>query len=1147
MMLKKFAARNPIRFAVILFLCALLLVAGAELIQHQSSSFRQTLISSAEKKLIDLEKDMKSSLDKLKILKTEEEYHNFFLHTGLENSGLSFFVCEGEKIIYWSDNEPVVSVKDISNSKNGKLLSLPNGDFLSYSISQQGKKYIGLILLRHNYDYENKYLVNGFNPALKLSAAFVTKTEGSLDFHLPNNVVAYHLSAENFSETENRLAKWMYLSALLLCFIGLHILIRYYFRRPLLTGGVFIFIVWLLRTLMIAYKLPGEFYKLQMFSPQYYASSFYFNSLGDLLINAFIFLLVAINLYDVCNKIKSTILHIDISVVMVVGLAISFHFLITGLILNSQISFDVNTPLEMSEFSIWAFAAISILLITFLFFIATVLRLLVGYKITSGHAWIGIALCALYSSVVLKELNCFKEQESRKLLAQKIGVRQDHVAEYLFDEAGKKMQNDTVIAGLIEKKENVFAYISQKYLNGYLARFESNLFVYRENDFVTAVDGKTLNYFQQMADDGKPTFGRNLVFLNSENGRSSYLAFIPIKNLSSLKYTLVILMKARFLQTEEGFPELFMSGQSQENVFPQEYSFARYSDSSLIYEYGDFTYSLTNKDFRKSGEEFSFVDLNNFNHLIYPVNTSSVIIVSKPIENIFTVFTLFSWMFAFSGISALLIYVVSILFSLKITFSWNLMRRIQVSVVLVVVLSFILVGAGTVIYIDKKYQNDERKSISDQVNALWFMMSEDALPYLNSNSTFELDNVLNKIVNNTNIDFNLFNSSGELLYSSQPKIFDQNIVSRRMNPEALFEIKKNQLTQFINPENAGKLKYISAYAPITNKNGEVKAYLSLPYFEKQNELNKEVSGFLSALLNIYVFLLAIAVFVTIIISSRITKPLLLIQEKMSKVRLGSINEKIAYERKDEIGQLVHEYNRMLEELASSVDKLAQSERETAWREMAKQVAHEIKNPLTPMKLSVQHLQRTLKLNDDKDKDFVSRISETLIQQIDTLSSIATSFSDFAKMPHAIPEKLNLILLITPIVDLYREVPNLEIHLSGEKEEHYVLADKDYLNRIFSNILKNALQAIPDSRIGKIAIDVRNMENDVQIEISDNGNGIPDDKKERIFIPNFTTKSSGMGLGLAMVKNLVEQTGGKVWFTTDVNVGTTFFINLPKIT
>ncbi len=1145
MMLKRLTGSNSVKIAFVLFLAALLLAGGAEIAQHQNASIGKSLLSKAETKLKDLEQEMKSSLEMIKVFKTEDEFHDFSLHSGFEDNGFSFYVLKNNKIIYWSNNEPVVTDEDLTSNVQGKFLSLPNGDFLLYSIANGDQKYIGLILLRHNYDYENKYLVNGFNKTLDLSSSFIAGSTGTLEFHLPNGKVAYHLSYENVNDSENGKAKWMYFFALLFCFIGLHLLMRYYFRKSLIAGGTFVVLIWIIRTLAIAYKIPDEFYNLQIFSPQYYASSFYFNSLGDLLINAIIFLLIAINLYDTCKKVKSSIGNVIASIALLIFLAISFHFLVTGLIINSQISFDVNTPLEMSEFSIWAFAAISLLLITFLFAVAIVLRLLKGYQITSGHAWIGIALCALYSSFVLDNLNCFKEQESRKLLAQKIGVRQDHVAEYLFDEAGKKMQIDTAIVDLVEKNENVLAYISQKYLNGYLARFESSVFAFPSNDSLAVSEGKTFSYFQQMADNGKPTFGRNLVFLSGENGRSSYLAFVPLGNPNSSKYTLVVLMNARFLQTEEGFPELFMSGQSQENIFPKKYSFARYSDLALIYEYGSYTYSLTEKDFRKTLDEFSFIELNGYNHLVYRMTASSAIVVSRPIENIFTLITLFSWMFAFSGILAFLIYVLSIILSPKISFTWNLMRRIQVSVVSVVVLSFILVGAGTVIYIDKKYQDDENKSISDQVNALWFMISENATSLLSGQNYTELDGALDRIVSNTNIDFNLFDSRGELLYSSQPKIYDQNIVSQRMNPEALFEIKRNQLTQFINPESVGQLKYISGYAPITDRDGKVRAYLSLPYFEKQNELNKEVSGFLSALLNIYVFLLAIAVLVTVIISSRITKPLLLIQEKMSGVRLGSINEKIAYQRNDEIGQLVHEYNRMLEELATSADKLAQSERESAWREMAKQVAHEIKNPLTPMKLSVQHLQRTLQHKDEQSREFVNRVSETLIQQIDTLSSIATSFSDFAKMPQAQPEKLDLLNVITPIVDLYREIPNLEIALEQPTELYFVLADKDHLNRIFSNILKNALQAIPQERKGKIAIDIKNTANDIRIEISDNGSGIPDDKKDKIFIPNFTTKSSGMGLGLAMVKNLVEQCGGKVWFTTQVNVGTTFYIDLPK--
>ncbi len=1135
-------SQKPFRNGFILLIVALFLAASAEFLQHRFLSDASEAISKSEKKLVDLNSQMIAALEELKKLQTEDQYHNFFLHSGFKDLGFSFYISRNNKLIYWSDNEPVVSGNKIFSNETGKILSLPNGDFQTFS-DQKGKlKYAGLILLRHNYDYQNKYLINDFNSALNLPASIsVAKGKGFV-FHLPNGEPAFQLTNDSYLDQDSKLLQILYMLALFLSVVAFHLIIRNTFKKPIRYAVFLLSLTLALRTLLLIYKIPDELYKLPIFNPQLYASSFYFNSLGDLLINSLFFLLVAINLYDVVVKGNPSLFLKTILVAGLIIIGYVFHLLITGIIINSQISFDVNSPLEMSRFSIWAFVGIAILIITFLFFAASLIKYFSGHKIYTGQAWIAIAICSVYASVNLNELNKFKEHEDRKLLAQKISARQDHVAEYLIDEVRKKLESDTDIVKLTNKNIDIANYISQKYLNGYLARFESEIYSYSDNDSVLRKDIPSLDYLRKLAVKGKYTSGKDLYFLNNDNGTYTYISFVRPNRIDKSSSTVAILLTARFLQTKEGFPELFISGNSGENILPAEYSIARYSGNSLIYEYGSFTYSLSDKDFVNSIDEFTFVDSHEYTHLVYKLNANSTIIVSKPKETIFTLLTLFSWMFGFIGICSFIIFILSFILFSDQNFSWNLTRRIQVSVVMVVVLSFILVGTGTVIYIDKKYQNDERKSISDQVNALWFLITEQAVPVLNANNNDGLNDLLSRIVNSTNIDFNLFDAGGELLFSSQPKIYDQNIISRRMNPEAFFEIKQNQLTQYIHPENAGNLNYISAYAPVTDHNGLVKAYLCLPYFEKQNELNREVTGFLSALLNIYVFLLAIAVLVTVIISSRITKPLLLIQEKMSNVRLGSINEKIAYARKDEIGELVHEYNRMLEELAISADKLAKSEREMAWREMAKQVAHEIKNPLTPMKLSVQHLQRTLQHQNEKDREFVNRISDTLIQQIDTLSNIATAFSDFAKMPQASPSLINSDHVLLPLVDLYREIPELVINVTGSGE--IVLADKDYLNRIFSNILKNALQAIPDDRKGEIAIDTKKVGNDVQITISDNGIGIPDNKKALIFVPNFTTKSSGMGLGLAMAKDLIDQSGGTITFISEDGKGSSFVVSLP---
>ncbi|MEM9025108.1 MAG: ATP-binding protein, partial [Bacteroidota bacterium] len=291
---------------------------------------------------------------------------------------------------------------------------------------------------------------------------------------------------------------------------------------------------------------------------------------------------------------------------------------------------------------------------------------------------------------------------------------------------------------------------------------------------------------------------------------------------------------------------------------------------------------------------------------------------------------------------------------------------------------------------------------------------------------------------------------------------------------------------------------------------------------------------------------AVSVVAALLISNFITQPLRLIQNMLSRVELGKVNKPIEYDGQDEIGRLVAVYNKKVTELEQSAELLARSERESAWREMAKQVAHEIKNPLTPMKLSVQHLLRSYKDNPENWGDRLSRFSTTIIEQIDTLSVIASEFSNFAKMPKAVNERLNLREVLSNSVDLFRDQPGLVVHDQSIREGGAVpvYADKDQLTRVFNNLLKNAKQAIPEGRKGKLEVYLRQRNDLATVEIKDNGTGIPPERIDRIFQPNFTTKTSGMGLGLSMVKNMVEEAGGRVWFQTEIDQGTSFFVTLP---
>ena len=291
-------------------------------------------------------------------------------------------------------------------------------------------------------------------------------------------------------------------------------------------------------------------------------------------------------------------------------------------------------------------------------------------------------------------------------------------------------------------------------------------------------------------------------------------------------------------------------------------------------------------------------------------------------------------------------------------------------------------------------------------------------------------------------------------------------------------------------------------------------------------------------------MLIIAIVLAYFLSTYITRSIQTISQKINETRLNKRNEKITLNSaSSEINSLVAAYNNMIDQLEESAVKLAQSEREQAWREMAKQVAHEIKNPLTPMRLSVQSFERKFNPEDPNIKEKMSEYSETLIQQIDVMSSIASAFSDFAKMPTQRREKLNVVDIVKHSLDIFTED---YIHYFPQEKELYASLDKTQLIRIVTNLVKNSIQAIKDTdKNPKIEVKVASEGNNVKITVSDNGKGISDENKELIFEPKFTTKTSGMGLGLSIIKNIIEAYDGTISFTSTKGVGTVFTVILPK--
>lgn len=414
---------------------------------------------------------------------------------------------------------------------------------------------------------------------------------------------------------------------------------------------------------------------------------------------------------------------------------------------------------------------------------------------------------------------------------------------------------------------------------------------------------------------------------------------------------------------------------------------------------------------------------------------------------------------------------------------------------------------------------------------------------LNSVSADNLSADLRDLAYAYGTDIHVYGLDGRLIGSSTPSLFQHRLLSILLSPEVMFSGQPTTTTYY---SSLGDMRYLSAYTEFVNGSFVTLGYIAVPSFISEEETVQELDDFLARLFPLFIFALLAAVIVSIGLSRALASPLKAVAAQMSNLSLRDPNAHVPYANHDEIGLLVEQYNKMVDELAKSSRRLAQSERESAWRTMARQIAHEINNPLTPMKLSLQQLQR-LKGTPKFDEQF-DKASNMLVEQIDNLSRIATSFSTFAKQPEVQTGEVDVAQKLTAVVALCANNPqNIPIRYFGPDEGIMVHADKEQIGQVFTNIIRNAVQAIGDKPKGDIMVILKNdpQKEEIEIAISDNGPGIPLDIQPKIFLPNFTTKSTGAGLGLAISKNIVEGSDGRISFETSKK-GTTFFIYLKKV-
>ncbi len=778
-----------------------------------------------------------------------------------------------------------------------------------------------------------------------------------------------------------------------------------------------------------------------------------------------------------------------------------------------------------------------------------------------------VLLIFLFSLLSVYQVSRYSEQKrhnQKMVLAVDLAAEHDPVAELLLKNLELELSTDQELAYLIHEGYTdhlvIDDYLRGNYFSGYWEKYDMHFTLCSPVDslYIEPFDDvwyPCYDFFENLFSESRFRIpGSRFYFVDDMSGRISYFAgFTYYSADSTSEASLFLELDSRLVGEELGYPELLLRERPRKSFFQREYTSAKYSNGQLITQSGDYSYALKPDPYTSGEQEFEYTSFDGYEHLAYNLDPYNTIVVSNRKVSVLSIAITFTYIFVFFYlILTINLLLINIPF-LKRSLQLNIKNKIQYTMIGVLLLSLLLIGTGTIFFSIRQYRARHFDSLSEKIQSVYIELmhklefESDLSGGWQGGGYNSLDELLQKFSNVFFTDINLYGPKGDLLATSRSEVFNNKLLGPQIHPAAFRELAFRDAAEFVQEESIGSLRYLSAYVPFRNNENKLLAYLNLPYFTRQRVLTLEITNLVVAVVNFYVVLITISILIAVFISTQITQPLRMLQSKFSKITFGKSNEKIQYDARDEIGVLVREYNHMIDELAISAEKLARSEREFAWREMAKQIAHEIKNPLTPMKLSVQHLQRTPEKDPEKQKENIQRISRTLIEQIDHLSKIATEFSNFAKMPRANNEEVNLEENIRQISELFMNSEQIRIDTSFDiSGPVFVFADPEQLTRVFINLLKNAIQSIPEDREGQIGIRLESAGQTARVKVMDNGRGIPDELSDKLFQPNFTTKSSGMGMGLAIVKSIVENAGGSIRYETELGKGTVFIVELPLV-
>ncbi len=786
-------------------------------------------------------------------------------------------------------------------------------------------------------------------------------------------------------------------------------------------------------------------------------------------------------------------------------------------------------------------------------------------KMPFSHFVWTLTLLAVMTTLRLTSLNIDKEHAYRHLLAENLTYQimsgRDPIAEQLLHNVQSSLRADTALHDLVASgpaaQEQILNHIRKRHFSGYLSHFDIQAVPCRGDGSTIQMTNTgdvyaCLPYFQHLIDKhGTRVANADLFYhIDEDDGRPCYLGIVSFGEAARTSPDfLIVQLTLRVATQGVGYPELLVNKRdAMDDNKLRGYSYAKYVDGRLSVRYGAYDYppAMTSPP---SGGASAETSEGGFSHLTISPSPRQSIVVSHPEMGILDLLSSFSYLFLGLLVASSAIMLAACHSRKSVWTHSGISDRLHAGLVSFAMLLFVVLCALSSLQSMKEFERANRMRLSDAMQGVLATLSDafSATDIANADSDpdlrMELDNALRRSADAFSADAHFFSPDGLLVGSSRRELFANGLVAPLMNDAAL-DILGGGTEAFVQ-ERIGTLVHYSIYSPLLNEQGRLMGYVNVPFFSDVVAMRRQMVSTLMPITNSMMLIVFLAVIFSYAIAHGITRSLTQLRDVLQQADLGKRGVRLSYPYDDEVGRIVTAYNKMTRQLAESAERLAATERESTWREMARQVAHEIKNPLTPMKLSVQYLLRVWDSRRESFEPMLRKTAQTLTEQIDQLASVASQFSNVAKTKQAEPRAMDIAARLSSICSLFGNESQSALTYAGPAEGVTAWADPDLITSALNNLIKNAQQSAKDGRRVNIVVTLAAGPSLVTISVADDGDGIADEAREKIFRPNFTTKSTGMGLGLAITKAIVTSTGGQISFETAVGRGTTFTIALPS--